>query len=239
MAGGEPVRIHLLHKNGMSIGGATATVVGERMFDAIFVLISVPFALFLFKEIIEVEAVRNGLYIGMALFGMLLILFVYTLKNPEKIKSLLIFIDKLFRRVTRRKSQEKNKKLIKKIIREVDNFHESIFFFITKRRKECLMIGIITVLFWSTGFMIPSLLLLGLGSNPMIIESYAAQVLLLVIVMIPTTPGSAGIAEAGTGLLYAPLIGRPILGVFVFFFRIITYYMNLVAGAIFQYKIFK
>ncbi len=57
--------------------------------------------------------------------------------------------------------------------------------------------------------------------------------------MMPTTPGSSGVAEIGTAALYAPLIPTPLLGVFVVLFRLITYHMNLIAGAIFQYKIFK
>jgi len=36
MAGGEPVRIYLLNKNGLSIGCATAATIGERLLDAIF-----------------------------------------------------------------------------------------------------------------------------------------------------------------------------------------------------------
>ena len=39
MAGGEPVRIHLLNKDGMSVGGSTAAVLGERLLDASFILI--------------------------------------------------------------------------------------------------------------------------------------------------------------------------------------------------------
>ena len=44
MAGGEPVRIFLLNKNGMSLGSATASVLGERLIDALFILVCVPFA---------------------------------------------------------------------------------------------------------------------------------------------------------------------------------------------------
>ena len=50
MAGGEPVRIYLLKEDGMSLGGATASVLGERLIDAIFVLICIPFALFIFDR---------------------------------------------------------------------------------------------------------------------------------------------------------------------------------------------
>jgi len=60
--------------------------------------------------------------------------------------------------------------------------------------------------------------------------------------MMPTTPGSAGIAEGGIYVLYGVLIGTgdgSLIGVFVILYRFISYYMNLIAGAIFQYRIFK
>ena len=112
-------------------------------------------------------------------------------------------------------------------------------FFLGDGKKAFIIAGFLTVLYWSTGFMIPSMLLLGLGMQPFFIESYAAQVLLLVIIMMPTTPGSSGVTELGVGGLYTVLIGSSLIGVFVLLFRLITYHMNLIAGAIFQYKIFK
>jgi hypothetical protein len=90
--------------------------------------------------------------------------------------------------------------------------------------------------------MIPSMLLLALGLPPYFIESYAAQALLLIIVMLPTTPGSSGVTELGMAGLYGVLLGSSqqyLLGVFVLLFRFISYHMNIICGAIFQYRIFK
>ena len=51
MAGGEPVRIYLLNKEGMPFGCATAAVLGERLLDAFFVLFMVPFAFYVIQGI--------------------------------------------------------------------------------------------------------------------------------------------------------------------------------------------
>jgi uncharacterized protein (TIRG00374 family) len=114
--------------------------------------------------------------------------------------------------------------------------------FLTGGKKSFLGAGGLTVLMWSTGFMIPSMILLGLGLPPFFVESYAAQALLLIIVMLPTTPGSSGVTELGMAALYGVLLGASnqyLLGVFVLLFRFITYHMNMICGAIFQYRIFK
>jgi len=114
--------------------------------------------------------------------------------------------------------------------------------FLTKGKKSFLAASGLTVLMWSTGFMIPSMLLLALGLPPYFIDSYAAQALLLIIVMLPTTPGSSGVTELGMAGLYGVLLGSSqqyLLGVFVLLFRFISYHMNMICGAIFQYRIFK
>ncbi len=257
MAGGEPVRIHLLNKDGLSLGSATAAVLGERLLDAIFLLICFPFAFFIFKDLIDIEVLNLALTVAVGFFVAAIALFAYTIKYPDKTKSFIIFISKKLSKLTKKKSIDS--KLIRKINNEVDNFHEGMVFYLSKGKLAFLKAGVLTVLLWSTGFMIPSLILLGLGLQPYIILSYAAQIILIIIVMLPTTPGSSGVTELGMAGLFGIIIGasltsagHPILnylnydqalialtGVFVLLFRFISYHMNLIAGAIFQYRIFK
>jgi uncharacterized protein (TIRG00374 family) len=241
MAGGEPVRIHLLRKKGLTLGQATASVLGERLLDAIFILMIVPFAFFIFKDRIGIGLIQIGLTVGIIFFIIAIILFLYAIKNPEKTKSFLCRINSRISRLLKR-DPGKSEAFVVRINTEVDNFHDSMVFFITKGKRKFFSAGIITIVFWSIGFMIPSMILLGLGLPPFFLESYAAQILLIVIIMMPTTPGSSGIAEGGVAALYSVLIGASysyLLGVFVLLFRLITFHMNLIAGAIFQYHIFR
>jgi len=240
MAGGEPVRIHLLNKDGMSLGSATAAVLGERLLDAIFILILVPIAFFIFQDVADLGFIGTGLMIGVFVFIVIIILFVYAIMRPEKVKGFLIFVNKKLSRFSKKKESES--KVTRRINKEVDNFHNSMIVFVGDGRKALVKASVLTVLFWSTGFMIPSMILLGLGLPPFFVESYAAQVLLLVIIMMPTTPGSAGVAEAGIWGLYGVLIGTgegTLIGIFLILYRFITYYMNLIAGAFFQHRVFK
>ena len=240
MAGGEPIRIYLLNKDGMSLGCSTAAVLGERLLDAIFILALIPFAFFIFKDKPGISYLNIGITIGIIVFIMLIILFLYAVFKPEKTKSFLIFISKKLSRFSKKKDGEL--KVINWISREVDNFHNSMMCF-SYHKKALLLASIITIIFWTTGFLIASMLLLGLGLPPFFIESYAAQTLLIVIIMMPTTPGSSGVAEGSIFILYGVLLTDPVsyslLGVFVILYRFITYHMNVIVGAIFQYRIFK
>lgn len=257
MAGGEPVRIYLLNKDGMSFGCATASVLGERLLDAVFLLICVPFAFFIFRDKIDIGYISFGLTIGIFVFLIAIFLFLYAIFKPEKIKSFLIWINKKLSRFSKKK--EKKSKVIDRINREVDNFHYSMMVFIREKKAAFLSGGFLTFIMWLTTWLIPSMILFGLGLKHNIIYSIVAQVFLIIIIMMPTTPGSSGITELGLAGLYSFIIsnaitvyGHPLVdllgfdqtllvltGVFVILFRFITYHMNLIVGAFFQYRIFK
>ena len=240
MAGGEPVRIYLLNKDGMSVGSSTASVLGERLLDAIFLLICVPFAFFVFKDRIDNNTLSFGLTVGIFIFLIAIFLFLYAIKRPDKTKRLLIWINSKIQRFSKKK--EKESKVIKRISKEVDNFQISMMVFLKDKRSAFIKAGILTVIMWLTAWLTPSAILLGLGLDHYVIPSMAAQVFLIIIIMMPTTPGAAGVTEGGVWLLYSVILTSEslyLLGVFVVLFRFITYHMNLIVGAIFQYRIFK
>lgn len=243
LAGGEPLRIYLLKKDGMSIGGATAAIIGERLIDALLILILLPFAFLIFKDRLNSPVVAWGAGIGIAVFIVFIVLFLYALRNPERIKRFLLYLNERFSRLRKKKEDSaESAKSVSFISREVDSFSSSMRFLTGKGKRAFLYVSLLTVAFWGVSFMIPSMLLLGLNLPPFVVESYAAQLILLIIVMMPTTPGSSGIAEISISGLYSVIIGATngyLLGVFVLLFRLITYHMNLIAGAIFQYRIFK
>jgi len=85
--GGEPVRIHLLSKNGITIGDATAVVFGERLLDALLLGLAAPIALFVFKDVMGHNL---PLSITFALAGVMLCavfsLTVYAMYRPEDVK---------------------------------------------------------------------------------------------------------------------------------------------------------
>ncbi|MEM4258114.1 MAG: flippase-like domain-containing protein [Candidatus Thermoplasmatota archaeon] len=242
MVGGEPVRIYLLKKEGLNLGCATAVVLSERFIDAVFILLCIPFAFFIFQDKIQLNIIRVGILVGIIVFLLLIFLFIYAVRNPEKTKSFLIQLEKKIFRILRKQDTTEQTKIVKTISQEVDNFHTSMNLFVSHRKKTLVAVGLLTVLYWCTGFMIPSLLLVGLGLPPMIVESFAAQMILLIIVMLPITPGSSGLTEGGMAALYGMILGSNysyVLGVFVILFRFISYHMQVIVGAVFQYKIFR
>jgi uncharacterized protein (TIRG00374 family) len=257
MAGGEPVRIYLLNKDGLSFGCATASVLGERLLDAIFLLICVPFAFLIFRDKIDISYINIGITIGIIIFIVTIFLFLYAIFRPQKVKGLLIWINEKLSRFS--KKNEKKSRVISRINQEVDNFHCSMMIFLKKKKGVFLSAGFLTFIMWVFSWFIASMVLFGMGINHNIIYSMAAQVFLIIIIMMPTTPGSAGVTELGVAGLYSFIIGNALVvyghplvgilgfdqallaltGIFVLFYKLMTYFVNIIVGAFFQYRIFK
>jgi len=87
-----------------------------------------------------------------------------------------------------------------------------------------------SLLYWVSEVLIASLILLGLGQPPLILESFVIQLILAIVMMIPLTPGSSGIAEVGATSLYALFIPPSIVGIFVVIWRIVLFYFNIALG---------
>ncbi|MDD2472709.1 MULTISPECIES: lysylphosphatidylglycerol synthase transmembrane domain-containing protein [unclassified Methanoculleus] len=231
-AGGEPVRVHELYRAGVPIGDATAVVVMERILDGIVLGALGAFSmLFLGRYWSGLASGFSGLsllmyaaWIAVILF---VLVFVYSVRNPDYLKRLL---KRMSRWIDRRWHLKRFESLLETIDREVDNFNDGLVRFVN-RGKVGLVWGIIfTTLFWFAEFAIGSLLLVGLGQPPFLIESFVAQLILAVIMMIPLTPGGSGIAELGATSLYSLFIPSSIVGVFVLLWRLILYYLNILVG---------
>jgi hypothetical protein len=227
-AGGEPVRIGLLNRNGLSVGDATAVVVGERILDALVLMTMAPISLFIFRDLMKHNTVLIfEFWVAAVLFFVLLVIVIYIAARPEKVKQFFRhpLVSKIRVKVPIFRDSER-------INAEIDNFHRGLWGFIRGGRKDLSFSLILTIPRWLLEFVIASFILLGLNADPMWMESIAAQVILMMIVMIPITPGSSGIAELGIAPLYAGVLRKPMLGVFVLLWRFVTYYITLIVSGI-------
>ena len=126
---------------------------------------------------------------------------------------------------------------MQKALREVDVFHNSSMRFLKHERRALAKGFLFTMAFWLLQFTIASLILVGLGAQPFILASFSAQTVLMMIAMIPLTPGNSGIAELSTAAIYSAFVSTSILGIFILGWRVITYYLNIVVGGLVSIKI--
>ena len=237
MLGGEPVRIHMLNRNAnVPVGDASAVVIGERVLDALLLLIAAPFALWVLSGSL-ISREMDLAIIGACLFVLLMVFVaIGGLLNPAFIDWLSSLITRGLDRVGRFNRTEH---LIEFIDKELLNFHNSLWA-LMKTGKQGLFYGCMcTVIYWIVEFMILPLILLGFNQPPSIMVAMALQVFLAFIMVVPVTPGASGIAELGGAAFFGILVPVSILGVVVTAWRLINFYLNLVIGGVVSVKILK
>ena len=90
----------------------------------------------------------------------------------------------------------------------------------------------LTTVYWVFEFLIASFILIAIGSKPFFIESFIVQLIIAIIMMVPLTPGSSGVAEISATSLYGLFVPSSIVGVFVLLWRLILYYFNIFVGVL-------
>lgn len=231
--GGEPLRISILHKEGVKSGSGSAIVFGERVMDLLFFILVVPVLILFFGAGIFEEHI--SFLFGIAFFILLVVIILYLgVFKPESLKR---FSRRLLERKRKKKGDEYVDRKIAKVEREIDNFNTS-FRTMMKHIPHFIAALGLTSITWLLNFSIPSVILLGFGLDPMWIYSISAQVIIYLIATVPLTPGSSGVVEITMLALYGA-VPSSIIGVFILLWRLSTYYYNLVVGGIVSVKILK
>jgi uncharacterized protein (TIRG00374 family) len=240
-AGGEPVRVHELYRSGVKLGDAAAVVIMERVLDGVILTVMGLILMTLMTRFFW-SSFSPGLYLLVIIAWILMISFlvipVLAIRYPEMTKKVLMkLVNWLVPKLSWWSSSPQA--LVELADKEIDNLFTSMARFAGTARMGLLGGGITTGLFWVTEFLVASFILMGLGLGPAVIESFFFQILIAIINMIPLTPGSSGITELSTSSLYALIIPTGMIGIFVLLWRFITFYLNIILGAIAGLAIFK
>ena len=228
-AGGEPVRIHELYRAKVPLGDATAIVIVERVLDGIVLAFLAAFAMIVLADQWKsVGAISQAMVFITWIFVIgCLLLFYLAIKRPDVVKKVVHRIARFF---TRTWEIARVEVFVVRADKEIDNFNGAVITFV-KSAKGGLLWGLLfSLLYWISEILIASLILLGLGQPPLILESFVIQLILAILMMLPLTPGSSGIAEVGAISLYALFIPASIVGIFVVIWRIILFYFNIALG---------
>lgn len=228
-AGGEPVRIHELYKADVPLGDATAIVIMERVLDGIALAVLAAFSMiFLTSQwkslsvISEVMVYVTGIFVA----GCLL-LFYLAVRRPDLVKKVVSWCTQFFTKTWENKRVEA---LIARADKEIDNFQGATIRFVHTGKGGLLWGMLFTLLYWVSEIVTASLILVGLGQPPLILESFVIQLILAILMMMPLTPGSSGIAEVGATSMYVLFIPASIVGIFVVIWRVVLYYFNIALG---------
>jgi uncharacterized protein (TIRG00374 family) len=230
-AGGEPVRIHGLFRAGLKVGDATAVVLMERVLDGVVLSLMGVIAMLALGELWLTLPI--GIIVAMVIAWIFMVGIVVALalavRRPDRVKILLM---RVLGWAEKRFPGERIRKTIATANRETDNLFASLLYFTSRGRRGLVMGGLCTASFWASEFFVASLLLIALGQPPFIAESFLFQLIIAIVMMVPLTPGSSGIAELSATSLYVLIVPSAIVGVFVLLWRALLYYYNIVIGVV-------
>jgi len=228
-AGGEPVRIHELYKAKVPLGDATAVVIMERVLDGIALAGLAAFAmLVLTDQWKSLGAISDIMVFVIWIFvAGCLAMFYLAMRRPDVVKKM---ANRCACFVTKKWEKPRVEELLERIDREIGNFHTTVGKFVRTAKGGLLWGFLFTLLYWVSEIVTASLILVGLGQPPLILESFVIQLILAILMMLPLTPGSSGIAELGATSMYAIFIPASIVGIFVVIWRIVLYYFNIALG---------
>jgi glycosyltransferase 2 family protein len=218
-AGGEPLRIKILADDGMSYGSATAVAVGERLLDSVFFVATLAFFL-IFSDFFT----GFGLKIGAIFLLLLLIILTF-------LWELVVKPDRIMRVMEWAKKKTGNRPLVLSLEKEIWLFREAGMQLAREMIRQTPLMIALTTLIWMSDFLVPSALLMGMGSDPSFLLSVTAQIILVIIGLLPLTPGGSGVAELSMSYLYSMFVSPALLGPLVILWRIATYFSNIVVGA--------
>lgn len=240
-AGGEPVRVHELYRSGVKVGDAAAVVIMERVLDGVILTVMGVILMTLLTRFFWSTfspALIVLIIVAWIFMISFLIIPVLAIRYPERTKKVLM---KLVHWLVPKFSwwSDSPEKMVNLADREIDNLFGSMVRFTGPARIGLLGGGIATGLFWVSEFLVASVIMMGLGLGPAIVESFFFQILIAIINMIPLTPGSSGVVELSTSSLYALLIPSGMIGIFVLLWRFVTFYLNIVLGAVAGLAIFR
>jgi uncharacterized protein (TIRG00374 family) len=230
-AGGEPVRIHELYKADVPLGDATAIVIMERVLDGIALAALAAFSMIVLTDqwkslgaVSEVMVYITWIFVAGCLF-----LFYLAVRRPATVKRVVNWCTLLLTKTWENKRVEA---LLARADKEIDNFQSATIRFVHTAKGGLLWGMFFTLLYWVSEIITASLILVGLGQPPLILESFVIQLILAILMMMPLTPGSSGIAEVGATSMYVLFIPASIVGIFVVIWRVVLYYFNIALGIV-------
>ena len=228
-AGGEPVRIHELYKADVPLGDATAIVIMERVLDGIALAALAAFSMLVLTDqwkslgvVSEVMVFVTWIFVAGCL-----VLFYLAVRRPDVVKRV---VNRCTLFLTKTWENKRVEELITRADKEIDNFQSATIRFVHTAKGGLFWGMLFTLLYWVSEIVTASLILIGLGQPPLILESFVIQLILAILMMMPLTPGSSGIAEVGATSMYALFIPASIVGIFVVIWRVVLYYFNIALG---------
>lgn len=226
-AGGTPLQIYLLHKNGMSLGKATAVTTIDLGLHSIIYLLILIGTLSLNISLLNKGGFFNQALIRrswMAIASLIVIgvIFYFMLRLSWA---------KMIREFMRKKGW------LKRLYQEFYLFKEGSLLLIQNNWWGMFQAVLSSITYWFFYLLLAPIVILAMRKGVEFFSLMYSQLIFNVVQTLIPTPGGSGGAEVLLSYLFRGIAGAQGLALFVLLWRIYTFYSSLLVGGFFFWKL--
>lgn len=229
-AAGPPTQVYLLYRRGVKTGDVLTVVTTRVLLNFLYFALVTPVIVLLFQQELGLTGYLRALVLAAAVLLLGLVAGIgYLLFHPHLI---LGTAERIFRwRFFKHLIKDPQKWQIE-LANQLDKFSRSTKKLISGGRPVVVLALALTALFWLFYFGFAPVMLRGLGVESPVPVTYLKQQVFYFLLSYVPLPGGSGVAELGFAALFRGIVPPEIIGAFVAGWRMLTYYLVVVAGAL-------
>lgn len=235
--GGGVVQVYFLSRKGIPVGESTAATTIRTILAASILFTLTP-VIILMEPNLSGLFFRGNIIYYIALFCVLyLAIFITIIFFTKTVRyRLYLFMRLLFR--LHILSRHRLRNMYRRVSKELDRFVDGFRRFISGSPLHVLSSILFTALFLLVLFSFSIVLIRTLGYRVSPLTILAFQVVVTFFMYFAPTPGAAGVAEGGYGLLFSQLVKSRDLTLLTLLWRFFTIYIGVLIGLIVIYREF-
>lgn len=228
-SGQGPVQIYLIHREGPSVGKATALLSLRLLLTTLVFTFSIPLLLLAFRVSVS-QSVHVLVNYGVGASFVLSALILTFILRPHVVEG---FTRRLAHTpwMARFFKPGAVDRLLARLVAEVDDFTAAIGRLEPERLFPLIVSVLLTIVYWALYFSAAPLLLYAFRLHFVLVRVIVLQAVFFFLISSVPIPGGSGVAEIGFASIFNHLVPTSLLGVFVSLWRLVTYYFSMLCGA--------
>jgi len=233
--GGGVVQIYFLKKRGMPIGEATAAMSIRTILAALILFTLTPVIIWAEPNLFRIFFHRNLLY-GIAGFSCVYLTVFWIILFRIRVIKRWLFRGLYLLNILKIVSRPRFRSLFLKVSHELDLLSDGFKRYFRGSPGWAALSVVFTALFLLLLFSFSVVLVRVLGYQVPVLTVLAFQVVVTFFMYFAPTPGAAGIAEGGYGLLFSQLVQKQDITLLTLSWRFLTIYIGVVIGIVVIYR---
>jgi hypothetical protein len=232
-AGGEPVQVYLLTREGLGVGEASAAIAMRTLCNAVarvmLALTALTWIALSGAEWRVPRRMKAAMMTGLALYVAIFCFSMLLIADPERIETVVapLLRSRAAMWLLRRRGA---RRMLNSISRIVAEFQGALRHYWRRERRTLLAAILLSVAGWAAIALVPAAILRGLGVRAPSEQVMGNAILFHMASSYVPTPGASGFAELGFAELFRMIVPPGLLGLTVALWRLLTYHFTLLVG---------